>query len=159
KPDAGVMPHGHAGLFATLPAVGRHEVVVECPEHRSNPAALPDDQFRDVLLAYRDRLIALADDPALRYAMIFKNVGAEAGASLGHTHSQIVATPVVPDLIGWELAGAHEHHALHGRCVFCDVLDAELRDRRRLVAETDRFAVIAPFASRFAYELWVLPKG
>jgi UDPglucose--hexose-1-phosphate uridylyltransferase len=159
KPDAGAPPHGHGGLFATLPAVGRHEVVVECPEHESNPTRLSDEQFRDVLLAYRDRLLALAEDRALKYATVFKNVGAEAGASLGHTHSQIVATPVVPVLIELELAGAHEHHAKHGRCVFCDVLDAERKDGRRLVAETGRFAAVAAFAPRFAYEVWVLPKG
>jgi UDPglucose--hexose-1-phosphate uridylyltransferase len=142
-----------------MPAYGRHEVVIETAQHVSNPTALSDEQFRDVFLAYRDRLLALAADPRLVSAAVFKNVGAEAGASLGHTHSQIVATPVVPELIAAELAGAKAYHAEHGTCVFCDMLAREREAGTRLVAESPHFVCFAPFAPRFASELWVLPKG
>jgi UDPglucose--hexose-1-phosphate uridylyltransferase len=134
-------------------------VVIETPDHLTNPALLSDGQFRDVFLAYRDRLIALAADPALHYASVFKNVGAEAGASLGHCHSQIVGTPLVPDLIARELRGATDYHARHRRCVFCDVVAHELADRSRVVAETPQFVALTAFAGRFAYETWVLPKA
>ena len=146
------------GLLESAPAVGRHEVVIETPHHVADPTHLPDDQFRDVLLAYRDRLLTLADDPRLHYATVFKNVGAEAGASLGHTHSQILATPIVPEAIRQELDGANEYHTGTGRCVFCDALRHDLANRARLIAETPHFAAAAPFASRFAYEMCVLPK-
>lgn len=152
-------PGSPAQLFSRLPAAGRHEVVIESPEHVSNPTLLPDGQFRDVFLAYRERLAALGADPAVRYAAAFKNVGAEAGASLGHCHSQIVATPLIPDLIQRELHGSEDHHARTGRCVFCDIVRHELADRSRVVAETPHFLAATAFAGRFAYETWVLPKG
>jgi UDPglucose--hexose-1-phosphate uridylyltransferase len=144
-------------LFESAPGVGRHEVIIECPEHLANPARLSDEQLRDVFLAYRDRLVALADEPGLRYAAVFKNVGAEAGASLGHCHSQIVATPIIPDNIQAELDGAKHHHDRHGRCIFCDIVASELADGARVVARSPGFVALVPAAARFAYELWVLP--
>ncbi|MBX9582653.1 MAG: DUF4921 family protein [Gemmataceae bacterium] len=149
---------GGRGLFRTSPASGRHEVVVETADHLADPAALSDGRLAEVFVAYRERLVALAADPALTYAAVFKNVGAEAGASLGHTHSQILATPLVPDLVRRELAGSAEYHAANGRCVFCDIVAHELADRSRVVAETPGFVAVTAFAGRFAYEVWVLPK-
>ncbi|MDB5308551.1 MAG: galT [Gemmataceae bacterium] len=155
KGDGGFSP----SPFEQLPGIGRHEVVIESPDHVSNPAFLPDDQIRDVFLAYRERLVALAADPDLQFAAVFKNVGAEAGASLGHCHSQIVATPLVPDIVRQELNGAGEYHTRTGRCVFCDIVRHELADGRRVVAETPHFLAVTAFAGRFAYEIWVLPKA
>jgi UDPglucose--hexose-1-phosphate uridylyltransferase len=143
-------------LFTTAPAIGFAEVLIDCPAHIDNPTHLSDDQFRDVFCAYRERMIALAD-PRLAHVAVFKNVGAEAGASLGHTHSQIIATPVVPALLQSELSGAESHHSRTGRCVFCDLVEAELADDSRLVARSENFVVVTAFAPRFAYEMWVLP--
>lgn len=158
KPEASDEPRKTGGLFDRFPGVGRHEVVIETPDHLVNPALIPDAQLRDVFLAYRDRLNAMAADPNLHYASVFKNVGAESGASVGHCHSQIVATPLIPDLIGRELRGADGYYSQHHRCVFCEVLRQELADRTRVVAETERFVAVTAFAGRFAYETWVLPK-
>jgi UDPglucose--hexose-1-phosphate uridylyltransferase len=132
--------------------------VIESPDHVSNPTLLSDDQLRDVFLAYRHRLLAFAADPTVKYAAAFKNVGAEAGASLGHCHSQIVGTPLVPDFIQDELRGSTDHHARTGRCVFCDLVRHELADGSRVVAETPHFLAVTAFAGRFSYETWVLPK-
>ena len=146
-------------LFARAPGAGRHEVVIESADHVTNPAALADDEFRAVFLAYRDRLAAFAADPTLRYAAVFKNVGAAAGASLGHCHSQVVGTPLVPDLIVRELRGAEAYFARTGRCVFCDVIARDRPDGSRVVAETPHFVAVTAFAGRFSYETWVLPKA
>lgn len=153
-----VVPNKFPAVRPDSPAYGRHEVVIETPDHVSNPTALSDEQLRDVILSYRERLLALAADPRLVYATVFKNVGAEAGASLGHTHSQIVATPIVPELIAAELAGALAYHTEHRSCVFCDMLRRECEAGTRVVAESSLFVCFAPFAPRFAYELWVMPK-
>jgi UDPglucose--hexose-1-phosphate uridylyltransferase len=158
RPLAGHDPHKDGHLFDRYPGFGRHEVVIETPEHLASPTRLSDGQFRDVLLAYRDRLLALAGDRHLHYATVFKNVGAEAGASLGHAHSQILATPVVPDAIRAELSGADDYYTANRRCVFCDIVQSELSDGRRVVAGSERFVVLSPFAARFAYEMWVLPR-
>jgi UDPglucose--hexose-1-phosphate uridylyltransferase len=150
---------GGLELFQRLPASGRHEVVIETPDHGASPATLSDVQFRAVFRAYRERLLAHAADPSLEYAAVFKNVGAEAGASIGHTHSQIIATPLVPDSIRLELDRSAAYFADHDRCVFCDLIAAERTAGERVVAESDRMIAFAAYAPRFAYETWVLPKA
>ncbi|OWK44298.1 galactose-1-phosphate uridylyltransferase [Fimbriiglobus ruber] len=158
RPIAEVVAKSRDTFFEARPGFGRHEVVIECARHVSDPVALSDDEFRDVLLAYRDRVAALSSDPRCEYVTVFKNVGAEAGASLAHLHSQIVATPMVPDAVVAELAGANAYYTREGRCVFCDIIARDLADGRRVVAESTHFIALAPFAPRFAYETWVLPK-
>ena len=153
-----VVPNKYPAVRPDAPAAGRHEVVVETPDHIADPADLSDAQFRAVFQAYRDRLITLAEDTTLAAAAVFKNVGAEAGASLGHTHSQIVATPLVPPDLQLELDRSAAYHAEHGRCVFCDLIAAERAAGVRVVAETANVLAVAAYAPRFAYETWVLPK-
>jgi UDPglucose--hexose-1-phosphate uridylyltransferase len=148
---------GRGALFCSAPAVGAAEVLIDCPEHIDNPTQLSDEQFRDVLRAYRERLVALATDASLEYVAVFKNVGAEAGASLGHTHSQLIALPIVPELIQAELTGALAHFTHTRRCIFCDLIQNELALGARLVARSDNFVAVTAFAPRFAYEMWVLP--
>jgi UDPglucose--hexose-1-phosphate uridylyltransferase len=156
-PGAEVVSGG--GLFESLPGVGEHELIIECARHEANPARLTDAEFRDVLLAYRARVAALSADPRYAYVLVFKNVGAEAGASLAHLHSQVITLPIVPDAVRAELDGATAYYRHAGRCVFCDVLHQEARLGVRVVAETEHFAAFAPFAGRFAYETWLLPKA
>jgi UDPglucose--hexose-1-phosphate uridylyltransferase len=158
RPDVGGEFCAVGGMvFLTAPGLGRSEVVIETPEHVTAPTQLDDHQFAAVFESYRDRIRALADDTHLAYASVFKNVGAEAGASLGHTHSQIVATPVVPELVEAELAGGREFLTRTGRCVFCDLAGRELASGSRVVARSEHFLAVTAFAPRFAYELWVLP--
>ncbi|VTR95956.1 galactose-1-phosphate uridylyltransferase : Galactose-1-phosphate uridylyltransferase OS=Leptospirillum ferriphilum YSK GN=Y981_12430 PE=4 SV=1: GalP_UDP_transf [Gemmata massiliana] len=140
-----------------MPATGVAEVLIECAEHVDDPAQLTDEQLAEVFRAYRERMQVLASDPRLAHVSVFKNVGAEAGASLAHTHSQIIATPIVPELTRAELAGAEAYFARESRCVFCDIVEKELADGSRVVARSANFVVVTAFAPRFAYELWVLP--
>ena len=146
-------------VFLTTPGLGRSEIVIETADHLAAPTQLADEQFAAVFRAYRDRIVSLADDGRLAYASVFKNVGAEAGASLGHTHSQIVATPVVPELVEAELAGGRDYLARTRRCVFCDLIGRELASGVRVVVRSEHFLVVTAFAPRFAYELWVLPTA
>jgi UDPglucose--hexose-1-phosphate uridylyltransferase len=151
-------PSVNAGLFQSLPGFGQHEVVIESPEHVANPALLPDDLFRDVFIAYRERVKRFAADPALQYVSVFKNVGAEAGASLGHCHSQIVAMPLIPLEIERELGASLARFHETGRCAFCELIEAELAAKVRVVAETENLVAISAYAARFSHETWVLPK-
>src|SRR5262245_28446398 len=144
-------------VFLTTPGLGRSEVLIECPDHLPDPTCLSDERFAAVFRAYRDRIHALSEDPRLNYVAVFKNVGAEAGASLGHTHSQIIAMPVVPGLIASELAGSDAFYERTGRCVFCDLAARELASGERLIARSEHFLAVMAFAPRFAYEFWVLP--
>ncbi|MDY3556742.1 hypothetical protein R5W24_005912 [Gemmata sp. JC717] len=157
RPDVGPPAPAAADLFVTAPAFGTAEVLIDCAQHYDDPTQLSDKQFADVFRAYRARMTALAADPRLAHVSVFKNVGAEAGASLGHLHSQMIATPVVPELMRTELDGAEGHYARTGRCVFCTLVRDELADGSRVVARSERFVIATAFAPRFAYEMWLLP--
>jgi UDPglucose--hexose-1-phosphate uridylyltransferase len=157
RPGASAAPPG-AGLLAGLPGRGQAEVVVECPGHLASLADLPAGRFRELLGVYRDRLVSLAEDPAVAYAQVFKNHGLAAGASLAHSHSQIVALPAVPVAVQQELDAAAAYHARTGRCVFCDLIAQELTDGSRVVRATPHFAAVAAYAGRFPYETWLLPR-
>jgi len=146
------------GLFAAEPGVGAHEVVVECPQHEASLAALPQEQIQRVFAAYRDRLKALRNDERLAYAQVFKNHGVAAGASVEHSHSQILALARVPHGLREEFDAANAYHRAHDRCIFCDLLAREREAGVRMVNETEYVAAFTAFAGRFPYETWLLPK-
>lgn len=146
------------GIYDLMNGVGAHEVIIETPKHCTSPTELDDLQFEKVVLAYHDRLVDLKRDPRFVYGLVFKNVGLLAGASLEHTHSQIIVTPVVPLRVAKEMEGCELFYRYRGRCLFCDIIAEELNDQDRVVLESEHFAVITPFASRFPFEMWVLPK-
>jgi UDPglucose--hexose-1-phosphate uridylyltransferase len=137
--------------------VGVHEVIVETPDHGARMGSLSVAAVADILRAYQDRLLALRQDPRLEYGMVFKNHGAAAGASLEHPHSQLIALPIVPEMVQEELAGATRYHRMKKRCAWCDVVRQERRDGVRLVLDADGFLALSPFAPRVPFETWVLP--
>jgi UDPglucose--hexose-1-phosphate uridylyltransferase len=155
----GPMGRRGEGLYDLMNGVGAHEVVVDSVDHDRGMADLEPTQIEEVLWAYHDRVLDLTKDERLRYLLVFKNHGAEAGASLEHPHSQLIALPIVPLSVQQELTGARDYFALKERCIFCDIVDQESHDRRRMIFENDGFIVTTPFASRFPFELWVLPKN
>lgn len=146
------------GIYDLMNGVGAHEVIIECPNHETSMARLSVDNVREILWVYRDRLVDLKRDPRLVHGLIFKNVGALAGASLEHSHSQLIVTPVVPISVWEEMTGSLEFYNYRGRCIYCDMIQQELATGSRIVLDTPNFVVFCPFASRFPFECWVLPK-
>ncbi len=146
------------GLYDKMNGIGAHEVIIETPRHDEVFAYLPQNRLLNVLHAYRDRLIDLAHDPRFRYVMVFKNHGKAAGASLEHSHSQLIALPILPRMIVSELQGSKTYYKYKERCVFCDIIYQELKGKSRIVCENEEFLVITPFAPRSPFEMWVLPK-
>lgn len=154
----GLLDREGDGIYDRMNGVGAHEVIIETPDHFLTLADLAERRIEDLFWAFRDRINDLKRDKRLRYILIFKNHGEAAGASIEHTHSQLIALPVIPRRVEEELEGALRHWQFKERCVFCDVVRQELRDGSRLVLETDHFAVIAPYAPRFPFETWIVPK-
>ncbi|MBP1698911.1 MAG: putative galactose-1-phosphate uridyl transferase (Gal-1-P uridylyltransferase) [Deltaproteobacteria bacterium] len=146
------------GIYDKMNGVGAHEVVIETPRHEDILATLPLKGVNNVLHAYRERIIDLRRDQRLRYVLVFKNHGLAAGASLEHSHSQIIALPIVPKRVSEEIEGAKTYFNFKDRCVFCDIIRQELQQKRRIITENKSFLSIAPFASRFPFETWILPK-
>jgi UDPglucose--hexose-1-phosphate uridylyltransferase len=138
-------------------AVGHHEVIVESPVHYEHPPSAPISQLKLLVEAYKDRLGAFAGQPYVGYVQVFRNHGLEAGASLSHAHSQIIATPFVPSIPAEEMNAAKTYHALHGSCVFCDLAKSETQTQR-LISEDGFFSVFAPHASVNPMEFWIIPK-
>jgi UDPglucose--hexose-1-phosphate uridylyltransferase len=145
------------GIYDRMHGVGAHEVIIETPDHQGTLGAMPPGRVADVLGAYRDRLLELRKDTRLAYALVFKNHGATAGASLEHPHSQLIATPIVPEQIAEELRAAKRYFRRTERCVWCDIVRQERRDELRVVAGTAGFVALSPWAPRFPFETWVLP--
>ncbi len=148
---------GH-GLYDLVSGVGAHEVVVESPDHDRDLGALPLPALEDVVRAYRDRLLDLRRDERLRAAMIFKTRGLAAATGLEHPHAQILATPILPTVLGEEIEQARAYHDYRERCLFCDIVHQELDDGRRLVLVGEHVLAFTPFASRAPFETWILPR-
>ena len=102
------------GLYDKVSGIGAHEVIIETPNHQDSLATLTPKPFEEVLWAYRARMLDLRKDIRLRYAMLFKNHGEAAGATLEHSHSQLIALPIVPHLVMEEMAGARDYYQLQG---------------------------------------------
>jgi len=146
------------GLYDKMSGIGAHEVIIETPNHDGTMATLSPQHFEEVLWAYRDRMLDLRRDKRLRYAMIFKNQGEPAGATLEHPHSQLIALPIVPHLVVEELAGSRDYYGYKERCIFCDIIRQEIQQQERMILENAEFIVLAPFASFSPFESWILPK-
>jgi len=150
-------PRTGEGLFVRMDGVGVHEVVIETPDHGREMSDLSLDQLKDVLRIYRERIRSIEREKQYRYIQVFKNKGREAGASLSHPHTQIVATPIVPKRVKEEIYGAERLLAKHGECAFCLVLRHETQRGERVILRNEHFCVLAPYASRFPFEMRVNP--
>jgi UDPglucose--hexose-1-phosphate uridylyltransferase len=146
------------GMFDKMSGLGAHEVIIESPDHNASLASLPGRAMEEVLWAYRDRMEDLKKDRRFQYTLIFKNEGLTAGATLEHSHSQLIALPIVPIQVQEEIEGSRKHYGLKERCIFCDIIRQELQSRSRVVMETQAFVALAPFAPRFPFETWLMPK-
>ena len=147
------------GMYDKMNGIGAHEVVIETPEHSDTTGSMTEQRVEDVLWAFHDRILDLKKDARFRYILIFKNHGRAAGASLEHPHSQLIATPIIPKRVREELEGSKEYYDYKERCVFCDIVRQELTQWVRVIGENDDFVAIAPYAARFPFETWILPKA
>ena len=146
------------GLFDKMNGIGAHEVIIETPDHQATLATINEQAAEDVFWAFRDRMLDLKKDQRLRYILIFKNHGEAAGASIEHSHSQLIALPIVPKLVREEIDGSKAHFSFKERCVYCDIIRQELNAGSRVIDENQDFVIIAPYAPRFPFETWILPK-
>ncbi|KAJ9558995.1 hypothetical protein OSB04_013609 [Centaurea solstitialis] len=144
--------NGTAGEVS-LGGFGSHDVVIESPVHSVHLPDLSPAGVAVVLLAYKKRIEQICVDESIRYVQVFKNHGASAGASMSHSHSQILALPVVPTTASARLDSMKEYHNQTGRCSLCDIQKDKL-----LIDESTHFISIAPFASTFPFETWIVPR-
>ena len=154
----GELGRAGVGIYDKMNGIGAHEVIIETPHHVFDLSDLPVEHIALVLKAYRERIIDLRKDPRFRYILVFRNHGAAAGASLSHPHSQLIATPITPRTVAMELESAKQHYALKERCIFCDIIVQEMETRSRLVSVDENFVTFCPYASRFPFEMTIIPR-
>jgi len=154
----GVVEREGVGMFDKMSGIGAHEVIIETPVHYDPFHRRTVENIVELLDVYQKRMLDLYKDIRLTYALVFKNHGMRAGASLNHEHSQIIATPIIPKRVGEEISGSFEYFRYKSRCVFCDIIREEKRFGSRIVFENASFVTLCPFASRFPFEIWLLPK-
>jgi UDPglucose--hexose-1-phosphate uridylyltransferase len=145
------------GIYDRMAPVGAHEIIVETPEHGKPLERLPDDQIELVLTAYASRISDLKRDFRFKYVSVFKDVGGQSGEEWTHAHSQVTATTFVPRRILYELRAAREWYKSHERCVFCDIIRQDIRQKSRIVDNVGDYYAFCPYASRVPYEVWLLP--
>ena len=149
---------GH-GVYDVMRGIGAHEVIIESAAHRRDLDQLTDDEMHAVMRTYQGRINDLQQDPRFKYVLLFKNHGRASGASrIPHVRSQLIATPATPKRVKEELEGAKRYFDYRERCLYCDVIAQERESGARVTMESDHTIVLAPFASRFPFELCVLPK-
>lgn len=152
-----ISPTG-SGEWLRQRAVGYHEVVVESPEHLTQMNELDESQFRRVVRAYRDRMKVLRQDERIAHASLWKNSGADAGASLSHVHSQILAAPFVSSEVQRKLEAADRFRQFEHGCPWCELITDEIKSGTRIVHSCRDLIAFCPFVSRFAAEIWIMPR-
>jgi len=150
----GVLEKTHSGIYSNYNGVGRQEVIIETPQHGIDLHDYDQERITMVIRVLRDRYNDLSQDERIKYIQVYKNRGIFAGASLEHSHSQVMGLPFVPR----GNSGVAEYYKKNGKCLLCDIIAQEKQSGVRLVYESDHFLLICPYASRFSYETWVIPK-
>ncbi len=146
------------GLYDKISGVGAHEVIIESTVHNEPFSEMSIDQLAQIVEIWSHRMSDLYRDERLRYVTLFRNYGHSAGATVAHPLSQLLATPITPRTIAMELDAAKEHFDRKERCLYCDILNHELRDGERIISDNGEFVAFAPFASRFPFEIAIAPR-
>lgn len=149
--------HEEEGPYFLMDGVGYHEIVVT-KDHSRQIALMDPLAVAEIIDAYQSRYVDLMNKKSVNYIEIFHNHGKEAGASIAHPHSQLMAIPVISPYVKGELDGAENYHRMNKHCVYCAMIEWEREHKKRVVFENDDFLVFCPFASRAAFETWIIPK-
>ncbi|MDD5088972.1 MAG: galactose-1-phosphate uridylyltransferase, partial [bacterium] len=153
----GELDRSAVGLYDRMNGIGAHEIVIETPDHSRHLADYPAPHMARIIRAFRERVKDLSNDMRFLYVAIFRNYGENAGATLTHPHSQLIAMPIIPRVLEIELGAALDYYDHHERCLLCDLLQQEITTGKRIVLENEKFVVFTPYASRSPFELLLVP--
>jgi UDPglucose--hexose-1-phosphate uridylyltransferase len=146
------------GIYDKMNSIGANEIIVESPEHNSRPEDIGLEQMVRVITLYKNRVADLQKDSRLRYILIYKDSGKDAGEIFSHPVSFLMATPVIPMVVKDELDNAKQYFAYKERCIFCDIIREELGVGERIILETRNFVAFCPYAAQLPFESWIIPK-
>jgi len=148
---------GKTLFFERISGFGFHEVIIETPEHFKTVTRMSLDEVCKIFFTYLERIKHIKTDERIKYITIFKNHGEEAGASISHSHSQLMALPIIPPDKVQEMKNLRNYYTVRGKCLLCEIIKEELKKDERIVEKNDKFVAITPYASKFPYEVWIIP--
>ncbi len=158
KTDVNVQRHFH-GLYEIVKGFGMDELVIETPEHMTYTPDFSVDHLTALLNVYAARIKTIVKNPDIQHVLVYKNYGALAGSQMtGHSCSRVVGMPVIPFHVKEKLSGAQDYFKKQRRCVYCDMIKQEIAAKTRVILENKNFVALTPFAARFLFEVWILPK-
>ncbi|GAB6072619.1 galactose-1-phosphate uridylyltransferase [Venenivibrio stagnispumantis] len=146
------------GIYDKYGGFGAHEVIIETPEHFKHIQDFSIEEYKNMYFTFRERMRALYQDIRIKYVHIFKNHGKEAGKSLVHSHSQLIATPIIPTLPDTQINQSRIYFQEKERCLLCDEIKEEIKSYNRVVYENDLFIAYCPYASLYPFEVRIAPK-
>jgi UDPglucose--hexose-1-phosphate uridylyltransferase len=146
------------GMYDKMGNVGAHEIVVENRTHTKTLSEFDEDELVLVLDMYSERILDLKKDSRFKHVQVFRNHGELAGSFIYHAHSHVLATTIIPNGMLQELMNSKNHYLQKERCLLCDIANQEIRQNKRVVASTENFVAFCPFAPRFPFEVWLLPR-
>ncbi|MDH5561378.1 MAG: galactose-1-phosphate uridylyltransferase [Deltaproteobacteria bacterium] len=147
-----------SGIHLFANGYGTADVIIESPKHNSSPVSMEPGEFEEVIKAYRVRYNQILEDKYINIINIFRNYGQQAGASLAHPHSQIIGSLVCSPQISEKIYYARRAFNTWGKCIYCDLISAELKQKERMVCQTEHFIAYCPFASKFPFEISIIPR-
>jgi UDPglucose--hexose-1-phosphate uridylyltransferase len=146
------------GIKRSINGVGYHEVLIESPLHNTSIAKMKINELKEMIKAYKDRFLQISTDDRIELVVIFKNHGERAGTSLEHPHSQIVGLPIMPQQVRSRVEEAMRYYDDTGECVFCRILQDELKEGSRIIVESTHFVSFIPYASLSPFHMWIYPR-
>ncbi|EDP74122.1 galactose-1-phosphate uridylyltransferase [Hydrogenivirga sp. 128-5-R1-1] len=146
------------GLFKKFTGYGYHEIIIETPDHFKQIYNFSVEEIKLLFVAVKNRFNEISKDKNIKYIQYFKNYGKEAGCSLFHSHSQIIAVPLIPKEITTKLHQLKEFHKKSKSCYICEEINFELKENKRIVYENEYFIAYCPYASIFPFEIRIIPK-
>lgn len=145
-------------MFDKIGGFGAHEVIVETPDHFKHTHDFEEKDFINMFIAFRERIKSLYQDLRIKYVHVFKNHGKEAGKSLVHSHSQLIALPIIPKQQLTMIKQTKKYYQQKGRCYLCDEIKTEINLAERVVYENEDFVSYCPYASLYPFEVKIAPK-
>lgn len=146
------------GVYDKMNGAGAHEIIIETPDHNKKIQNYSIAELSRIFDVMQSRINDLKNDLRFEYILAFKNHGLEAGETITHSHTQLVAMPIIPKVIKEEMNVSKKYYEFKERCLFCDIIDQEITSGARVVVETSNFVAFVPYASRYPFETWILPK-
>ena len=156
QPDLGNQSYGP---FEFNHSQGIQELIIPSSRHVSSLSELSDRELQLSFRACRDRLEHAKSLEYIKHAMLFMNCRLAAGASLGHIHYQLLGTPVISESVTSRTHRAEAYWNENGRSMMVDLANWEIAEGARIVDSTDNFCIVCPFASRFPFQVWIIPRN